>query len=153
MEKEVLIIDENQGSDGLEQFLSTKDYAPILVDNVDEGLENIKGSENLKVVLLNVELSGKSGSEALTEIKDAYPDIIVIVIRAGANMAREVVKAHGGTKKKPRKNWIRNIYRRAPYLYANHAEAAEALGKDVRTFEERWPKEKEFPNDHTLLVG
>ena len=47
----------------------------------------------------------------------------------------------------------RNIYRRAPYLYANHAEAAEALGKDVRTFEERWPKEKEFPDDHTLLVG
>ena len=73
VKKEVLIIDENQGSDGLEQFLTTKDYAPILVDNVGEGLENIKGSENLKVVLLNVELSGKSGSEALTEIKGRIP--------------------------------------------------------------------------------
>ncbi len=47
----------------------------------------------------------------------------------------------------------KNIYRRAPYIYANHDEAISALGVDQRTFEKRWPREKEFPTDHTLLVG
>lgn len=91
MKKEVLIIDNNQGSDGLEDFLKTKDYSPIVVDNVDEGLVKIEESENLKVVLLNVELSGEEGLEALTEIKDAYPELIVIVIRAGVKTARKAM--------------------------------------------------------------
>ena len=89
MKREVLIIDKNQGSDGLEHFLKTKDYSPIVVDNVDKGLAKIEESENLKVALLNVELSGEEGLEALTEIKDAYPELIVIVIRAGSNAARK----------------------------------------------------------------
>lgn len=92
MRKEVLIIDNNQGSDGLEQFLRTKDYFPVVVDNVDEGLGKIEESETLKVVLLNVELSGLSGLVVLERIKDEHPDVIVIVIRAGANTAREAMR-------------------------------------------------------------
>lgn len=92
MKREVLIIDDNQGSDGLEYFLKTKDYFPVVVDNVDKGLAKIEESENLKVVLLNVELSGINGLEALKKIKDRYSDVIVIVIRAGANTAREATR-------------------------------------------------------------
>ena len=92
MEKEVLIIDDNQGSDGLERFLKTKDCFPVVVDNVNAGLEKIKKSENLKVVLLNVELSGISGLAALERIKKECQDVIVIVIRAGVNTARQAIK-------------------------------------------------------------
>ena len=91
MKKEVLIIDNNQGSDGLEDSLKTKDYSPILVNNVDKGLVKIEESENLKVVLLNVELSGEKGLGTLKKIKGAYPDIIVIVIRAGGQTARKAM--------------------------------------------------------------
>ena len=91
MKKEVLIIDDNQGSDGLERFLKTKDCFPVVVDNVKEGLEKIKKSEHLKVVLLNVELSGISGLAALERIKKEYRDVIVLVIRAGVNTARKAM--------------------------------------------------------------
>ncbi|MDE0425973.1 MAG: sigma-54 dependent transcriptional regulator [Candidatus Poribacteria bacterium] len=92
MKREVLIIDDNQGSDGLEHFLKTKDYFPVVVDNVDKGLVKIEESENLKVALLNVELSGINGLEALKKIKDRYPDVIVIVIRAEVNTTRKAMR-------------------------------------------------------------
>ena len=57
--REVLIIDDNQSSDALEYFLRTEGYSPIIVGTVDEGLEKINASENLKVILLNVESSSE----------------------------------------------------------------------------------------------
>ena len=142
MKKEILIIDENQGSDGLEQFLSTKDYTPILVDNVGAGLENIKGSENLKVVLLNVELSGKSGSEALTAIKDAYSDIIVIVIRAGANMARKA-KSLGALEVLSKGADMEHIHQMLDLVFGR-------LSTRNKTF---LMPEVEIPTDQDSLVG
>ncbi len=44
-----------------------------------------------------------------------------------------------------------NIYRRAPYLYTNHAEASEALNVDMRTFKKYWPENKRFPCHYTLF--
>ena len=45
------------------------------------------------------------------------------------------------------------IYRRAPYIYNNHAEAARALKVDPRTFKKYWPEDKDFPRHHTLFTG
>lgn len=89
---EVLIIDDNQSSLELESFLRTKDYSPIIVDTVDKGLRNINESENLKVALLNVELSGISGLDALQRIKREHQEVIVIVIRAGVKAARKAMR-------------------------------------------------------------
>ena len=44
-----------------------------------------------------------------------------------------------------------NIYRRAPYLYTNYAEAAEALGVGIRMFRKYWPENKPFPSRYTLF--
>ena len=51
----------------------------------------------------------------------------------------------------PRIEW--NIHCRAPYLYANHAEVAEALDVDIRTFRKYWPENKPFPSHYTLFTG
>ena len=93
MKKEVLIIDENQGSDGLERFLKNKGCSPAVVGNVDAGLEKIKESEDLEVVLLNVESSGEKGLEVLDILRTEEPDVTVIMIRAGVNTARKAMKA------------------------------------------------------------
>lgn len=87
--REVLIIDDNQSSHALEYFLRTEGYSPIIVETVDEGLEKINASEDLKVVLLNVELSAERGLDALQRIKHEHSEVIVIVIGAGVQTARK----------------------------------------------------------------
>ena len=84
-------IDDNRSSDELEIFLRDRGYSAISVDTVDEGLKNINASENLKVILLNAELSAKRGWDALKRIKREHPEIIVIVIRAGVQTARRAM--------------------------------------------------------------
>ena len=81
--KEVLIIDDNQSSGELVNFLTDKGYSPIIVDDFNKGLEKINESTNLEVVLLSAALSAKSGLGELKEIKDKHSNVIVIVIRAG----------------------------------------------------------------------
>ena len=90
--REVLIIDDNQSSHALEYFLRTEGYSPIIVETVDDGLERINASENLKVVLLNVELSAERGLDALRRIKHEHPEVIVIVIGAGVQTARRAMR-------------------------------------------------------------
>ena len=86
--REVLIIDDNQSSHALEYFLRTEGYSPIIVESVEAGLAKIKASDNLKVALLNVELSATRGLDALRRIKHEHPQVIVIVIGAGVQTAR-----------------------------------------------------------------
>lgn len=87
--KKVLLITNIQSSRELVNFLREHDYSPIIVDNQDEGLEKIKKSKDIKVVLLNVESSGKNGLKALKQLKHKYPKVIVIMIGAGVQTARK----------------------------------------------------------------
>ena len=89
--KEVLIIDNNQSSDKLKNFLSIKGYSPIIVDDFYKGLEKIHESANLKVVLLSAALSAEDCEDELKEIKDKHPSVIVIVIRAGIHIVRKAI--------------------------------------------------------------
>lgn len=62
-------------------------------------MRKIEESENLKVGLLNMELSGEEGLEALTEIKDEYPELIVSVEGAfndARDRPRRIEDAHSG---------------------------------------------------------
>ena len=51
----------------------------------------------------------------------------------------------------PRIEW--NIYRRAPYLYADIATASEVLDVTPTTFKKYWDENKPFPSHHTLFTG
>ncbi len=140
--KNVLIIDENQGSDGLEDFLSAKRYSVVVVDNVDKGLEKIEESENLKVVLINVELSGIDGLEALRRIEENHPDIIVIVIRAGVNTARQAI-LQGALDAMSKRATMEHIH-----------QMLDAVFRRLSTRSNTFPiPEVEMPTDQDSLVG
>ena len=142
MKKEVLIIDDNQGSDGLERFLKTKDCFSIVVDNVNAGSEKIKKSEHLKVVLLNVELSGISGLAALERIKKEYRDVIVIVIRAGVNTARKAMHL-GALDAMSKRVDMEYIYSVLDQVFGRLSTRSERFSMP----------EVEMPTDEESLVG
>lgn len=87
--KKVLIITNTQRSDELVIFLKEKDYSPITVDTREEGLDKIEKSKDLRIVLINVESSGKNGLRTLKQIKNRDPKISVILIGAGVQTARK----------------------------------------------------------------
>ena len=89
--RKVLIIDDNQGSGDLVNFLRNQEYSPIIVDDFNKGLEKINESMNLEVVLLSAELSAENSQGELKEIKDRHPNVIVIVIRAGIHIMRRAI--------------------------------------------------------------
>lgn len=93
--KMVLIITNSQPSDELVNFLEEKDYSPITVDTQEEGLNQIRDSKDLRVVLINVETSGRNGLRALKQIKNEHAEVSVILIGAGVQTARKgmVLKA------------------------------------------------------------
>lgn len=87
--KKVLIIANTQHSDELVNFLKEKDYSPISVDTHDEGLKRLRKSKDLRVVLINVESSGRNGLRTLKQIKNEHPEVSVILIGAGVQTARK----------------------------------------------------------------
>ena len=89
---EVLIIDDNESSSILGNFLTDKGYSCIIVDTVDDGLRILSESENMEVVLLSVAVSSRDGLKALQRIKDKYPEVIIIVIRAGIQTIRRATR-------------------------------------------------------------
>ncbi len=144
--REVLIIDDNQSSHGLEYFLRTEGYSPIIVETVNEGLEKINASKNLKVVLLNVELSRKKGMKALKKIKEDHADVIVIVIGAGVQIARSGPPL-GAMEVLPKRTDVENIRRAVD----------RAFGRiDSRSNTFSFPEEEteeEMPEEQYALVG
>ena len=90
--RKVLIIDDNRNSSILADFLMDWGYCPIIVDTVDEGLRILSVSEDVEVVLLSVALSWRNGRQALRRIREAHPEVIVIVIRAGIQTIRRATR-------------------------------------------------------------
>ncbi len=80
--KNVLVIDDDEKICwAFKQFLEDEGYCPITANNAEEGLRCI-ASDKPDVVLLDVNLPGMSGLEALAEIKTQHPSVIVVIITA-----------------------------------------------------------------------
>ena len=139
--REVLIIDDNQSSHGLEYFLRTEGYSPIIVESVDDGLEKINASENLKVVLLNVELSARRGLEALRRIKHEHPAVIVIVIGAGVQTARRAMPL-GAMEVLPKHTDVENIRRAVDRAFRRIDSRSNTFSFPEEEVEEEMPEEQ-----------
>ena len=80
--KNVLVIDDDEKICwAFQQFLEGEGYIPSIAHNAEEGLQRI-AADKPDVVLLDVNLPGMSGLEALAEIKTDHPLVIVIIITA-----------------------------------------------------------------------
>ena len=80
--KNVLVIDDDEKICwAFEQFLESEGYRPSTANNAEEGLRRIT-TDKPDVVLLDVKLPRMSGLEALGEIKEHHPWVIVIIITA-----------------------------------------------------------------------
>ena len=80
--KNVLVIDDDEKICwAFKQFLEDEGYCPITANNAEEGLRRI-ASDKPDVVLLDINLPGMSGLEALAEIKTQHPSAIVVIITA-----------------------------------------------------------------------
>ncbi|MXV75680.1 sigma-54-dependent Fis family transcriptional regulator, partial [Candidatus Poribacteria bacterium] len=136
----------NQSSHALEYFLRTEGYSPIIVETVDEGLEKINASENLKVVLLNVELSANRGLDALERIKHEHPQVIVIVIGARGQTARRA-PLRGAMEVLSRHTDMENIRRAVDRAFGR----IDSRNNIFSFFEEE--TEEEMPEEQHVLVG
>lgn len=144
--REVLIIDDNQSSHALKYFLRTEGYFPIIVETADEGLEKINASENLKVVLLNVELSADRGLDALERIKHEHPQVIVIVIGARGQTARRA-PPRGAMEVLSRHTDMENIRRAVDRAFGRIDSR-----NNIFSFSEE-ETEEEMPEEQHILVG
>ena len=80
--KNVLVIDDDEKICwAFQQFLEGEGYSPSIANNAEEGLQRIADNKP-DVVLLDVNLPGMSGLEALAEIKTDHPSVIVVIITA-----------------------------------------------------------------------
>ena len=80
--KNVLVVDDDEKICwAFEQFLESEGYSAGIANSAEEGLRCI-AADNPDVVLLDVNLPGMSGLEALGEIKANHPWVIVIIITA-----------------------------------------------------------------------
>ena len=144
--KEVLIIDNNQSSHALAYFLRTEGYSPIIVETVDEGLEKINQSENLKVVLLSVELSGISGLDALRRIKQEHPEVLVIVIRA-------VIRAGVQTARKAMRLGALEVLSKHTDMKGIRRALDRAFGRLSARSDPASIPDEEMPGNQSFLVG
>ena len=84
--KNVLVVDDDEKICwAFTQFLESENYNPTIANSAEEGLRRIE-SDKPDVVLLDVNLPGMSGLEALSEIKIHHPWVIVVIITAYDDM-------------------------------------------------------------------
>ncbi len=80
--KNVLVIDDDEKICwAFQQFLEGEGYNSSIANNAEEGLQRV-AADKPDVVLLDVNLPGMSGLEALAEIKTHHPSVIVVIITA-----------------------------------------------------------------------
>ena len=88
--KNVLVVDDDEKICwAFEQFLESEGYVPSVANSAEEGLRRI-AADKPDVVLLDVNLPGMSGLEALGEIKANHPWVIVVIITAYDDVATTI---------------------------------------------------------------
>ncbi len=91
----LLIDDEEIMREVISRLLSREGYAVQTAPTADEGLAKLR-DEPFDLVLLDLMLPGKSGLQALEEILEFDPDIVVVMISAYASVENAVQATKAG---------------------------------------------------------
>lgn len=78
----ILFVDDHVGlRDGMTQMLKNKDssFDFVCASDYESALENLKENRGIKIVILDLNLDGRSGLELIPELKKLSPDIAILI--------------------------------------------------------------------------
>lgn len=78
----ILFVDDHVGlRDGMTQMLKNKDssFDFVCASDYESALENLKENRGIKIVILDLNLDGRSGLELIPELKKLSPDISILI--------------------------------------------------------------------------
>ena len=78
----ILFVDDHVGlRDGMTQMLKNKDssFDFVCASDYESALETIKENRGIKIVILDLNLDGRSGLELIPELKKISPDIAILI--------------------------------------------------------------------------
>ncbi len=146
MERILIVDDEAFIRENLERILEEDGYRPYSTDNGDDAVKEV-GEEEIDLVLLDLNLGAKSGLDVLRAMREADPDVLVIIITGYGTVesAVEALKlgAYDYIKKPFKADAIRLIVRLAL--------ETQQLRREVRHLR-RGSRGREITGD-TLMVG
>ena len=80
MEKRILIVDDEEGVRESLKLILSDHYNLILTEGGAQALECVKNAPDISLVLMDIKRPKANGLEILKKMKDARPDIKVIII-------------------------------------------------------------------------
>lgn len=78
----ILFVDDHVGlRDGMTQMLKNKDssFDFVCASDYESALETLKENRDIKIVILDLNLDGRSGLELIPELKKLSPDIAILI--------------------------------------------------------------------------
>ena len=78
----ILFVDDHVGlRDGMTQMLKNKDssFDFVCASDYESALETLKENRSIKIVILDLNLDGRSGLELIPELKKLSPDIAILI--------------------------------------------------------------------------
>lgn len=78
----ILFVDDHVGlRDGMTQMLKNKDssFDFVCASDYESALETLKENRGIKIVILDLNLDGRSGLELIPELKKLSPDISILI--------------------------------------------------------------------------
>lgn len=137
-----VVDDEQVAREGVSLALQ-KEYSVKTFEDAESALDALPG-EQPDLILLDIGLPGMNGVEALSHIKQRYPDILVIMITAYEDVESVVASMKLGAYDYVLKPLQMNYL----MVTIQNALATIALGKEIRCLQEKFLKE-----NMPILIG
>ncbi len=93
--KVLVIDDELNFTEEIDEFLLNQGYISFTANNVHKGRTILK-KEDIDLLILDVRLKGVSGLDVLKEVKQAYPNLEVIIVSAHGDMETVITALRNG---------------------------------------------------------
>jgi DNA-binding NtrC family response regulator len=146
MEKILIVDDEAFIRENLERILAEDGYRPFSTESGAEAVKKV-GEEDVDLVLLDLNLAGKSGLDVLRELKEVDPEVLVIIITGYGTVESAVEALKMGAYDYMKKPFKADAIR----LIVRLALETQSLRREVRHLR-RGSKEKDLL-DSADMVG
>ena len=88
--KIVFIHDDSAIREMLGMMLTGEGHEVVLAENGNDGLQKLKTSPEINLIISDIIMPEKEGVETITEIRESYPDIKILAISGGGTVQQEL---------------------------------------------------------------